>query len=76
MLIERIENQEVPYRLLYLADEDDEQIKKYRDTAIFWAAREEKEILGIIGLQVLDQESTEMVNIAVDEAHQNKRIGF
>jgi uncharacterized protein YhfF/GNAT superfamily N-acetyltransferase len=75
MVIERIENHEVPYRLLFLADESEEHIKTCKDTAIFWAAREENEILGIIGLLMIDKQCAEIVNIAVHEEHQNKRIG-
>ena len=73
--IEQIEIEKVPYKLLYLADEDDEQIKKYKDKAIFWSAIEESEIIGIIGLNEITKEIIEIVCIAVDETCQNRKIG-
>ena len=73
--IEKIGNNEVPYELLYLADEDDDQIRKYRDSALFWAARRDDEILGMIGLSERGQKSVEIVCVAVYEEYQNKKIG-
>ena len=73
--IEKIENDKVPYELLLLADESDEQIKKYKDSAVFLAARLDGEIVGIIGLNEIEENSLEIVNLAVDESHQNRKIG-
>lgn len=75
MQIERTVNSNLPYDLLYLADEDDEQIGRYRDSALFWGAVEETRIIGIIGLKLSDKESAEIVSVAVEAAHQNKGIG-
>ena len=73
--IERIENDKVPYALLFLADESDEQIGKYKDSAVFLAARLDGEIVGIIGLKEIEEHCLEIVNLAVEEAHQNRKIG-
>lgn len=75
MRIEIIENKKVPYDLLYLADEDDEQIKKYKDSAVFMAAKQDNEIHGIIGLSELNKDENEIVCIAVYEKYQNRKIG-
>ena len=73
--IEPIENDKVPYELLYLADEDDDQINKYRGSAIFWAAKKDDEILGMIGLNELNTAEIEIVCIAVYEKYENRKIG-
>jgi len=75
MQIEKIYKDLIPYELLFLADENDEQIKKYIDIARFWAAIKDNEVLGIIGLKEENSETIEIVNIAVYEKHQNKKIG-
>lgn len=71
----QIRNEDVPYELIYLADEDNDQIKKYKDSSTFWATMADEEIVGIIGLNEITKESTEIVCIAVDEEYQNKKIG-
>lgn len=71
----QIKNDDVPYELIYLADEDDDQIKKYKDSSTFWATMDDEEIIGIIGLNEINKESTEIVCVAVDEEYQNKKIG-
>ena len=71
----QIRNEDVPYELIYLADEDDDQIKKYKDTSIFWATMDDEKIIGIIGINEINKESTEIVCVAVDEEYQNKKIG-
>ncbi|WP_020614746.1 GNAT family N-acetyltransferase [Sediminispirochaeta bajacaliforniensis] len=71
----QIRNEDVPYELIYLADEDDDQIKKYKDTSIFWATMDNEKIIGIIGINEINKESTEIVCVAVDEEYQNKKIG-
>ena len=72
--IEQIKNDEVPYELLFLADEDDNQILKYINTATFWGYFKENEIIGVVGV-VSSNESIEIVNIAVRQESQNKGIG-
>ncbi len=71
----QIRNEDVPYALLYLADEDDDQIKKYKDSSIFLATMDDEKIIGIIGINEINEGSTEIVCIAVDEDYQNKKIG-
>ncbi len=75
MRIEAIGNDEVPYDLLLLADESDEQIGKYKDSATFLAARLDGRVVGIIGLNAIEDNSLEIVNLAVDESHQDRKIG-
>jgi uncharacterized protein YhfF/N-acetylglutamate synthase-like GNAT family acetyltransferase len=75
MNISRIENDRIPYGLLLLADEEEQQIAKYKDRALFWAAYEKDEVMGIIGLTSENSESSEIVNIAVEEKWQNRKIG-
>lgn len=75
MQIEKIENNKVPYELLFLADEDDDQIKKYKDSADFWVAIIDNEIIGMIGLNKIDNDHSEIVCVAVYEKHENKGIG-
>lgn len=75
MQIEKVENSRVPYELLFLADEDDEQIKKYIGSAEFWVALIDNEIVGIIGLNAINNERSEIVCVAVYEQHENKGIG-
>ncbi len=72
--IKQIENNNVPYELIYLADEDDRQIMKYKDSSIFWAAIDNEKIIGIIGINELNNNSTEIVCVAVDEKYQNNKI--
>ena len=44
----QIKNDDVPYELIYLADEDDDQINKYKDSSTFLATMENDKIIGII----------------------------
>ncbi|MDC7235338.1 MAG: GNAT family N-acetyltransferase [Spirochaetales bacterium] len=75
MEIKKINSKDVPYDLLFLADEDDSQIQKYRDDALFWAAREGDEIRGMIGLKEISPQESEIVCVAVYETFQNQQIG-
>jgi aminoglycoside 6'-N-acetyltransferase I len=70
-----IRNEDVPYDLLYLADEDDDQINEYKNSAIFWATLDGEKIIGIVGLNEINPNSTEIVCIAVDHEYQNRKIG-
>lgn len=71
----QIRNEDVPYELIYLADEDDDQIKKYKETSTFWATMDDEKIIGIVGINKINEESTEIVCLAVDEEYQNKKVG-
>ncbi|MDC7239969.1 MAG: GNAT family N-acetyltransferase [Spirochaetales bacterium] len=70
-----INNNEVPYDLLYLADEDDDQIAKYKDSSVFYGTFDDEKIIGIIGVNEIDKDSTEIVCVAVAEEYQNRKIG-
>ncbi len=70
-----IKNSDVPYNLLYLADEDDDQIAKYKDSSVFYATFDDEKIIGIIGINEIDKDSTEIVCVAVAEEYQNRKIG-
>ncbi len=71
----QIKNNEVPYDLLYLADEDDDQIAKYKDSSDFYGTFDNEKIVGIIGTNEIDKDSTEIVCVAVAEEYQNRKIG-
>ena len=71
----QVKNDDVPYELIYLADEDDDQIKKYIDSSTFLATIDDEKIIGIIGMNEINEKSTEIVCVAVDEDYQNKKIG-
>lgn len=73
--IERIESKDVPYDLLFLADEDDKMIAKYRDSALFWIAKADGDIAGMIGLKVENSGTAEIVCVAVYEKNENKGLG-
>lgn len=75
MKIERVKNTETPYELLFLADEDDDQIAKYYDKALFWVAMEDDKKVGVLGLVENEDFSSEIVNVAVDPLYENRKIG-
>lgn len=75
MQIERIENEKVPYELLYLADEDEKRIEAYRNSAVFFAAYLRGEIVGMTGLENRRGGELEIVCLAVYEHYQNRQIG-
>lgn len=74
-IIERIDSNNVPYDLLYLADEDDLMISQYRDSALFWIAKVDGETAGMIGLKVEKSGTAEIVCVAVYEKYENKGLG-
>lgn len=73
--IKETNKEKIPYDLLYFADEDDDQIKKYINESIFFASYNENEIIGIIGLKELNNEEIEIVCVAVYEKMQNQSFG-
>ncbi|MBB6480345.1 GNAT family N-acetyltransferase [Spirochaeta isovalerica] len=75
MKIDRIPSHYLPHAILYLADEDDQQIAKYKDSALWWAARIDGEVVGTIGLLELSTDQAEIVSVAVGEKYQNRHIG-
>jgi len=85
MIIEILKNDEVPFDLLYLADEDEAQIARYREKALFVGARREDreghtpqdlgKIVGTLGLVIGDQGMAEIVSLAVYPNQENQGIG-
>jgi len=72
---EEIEKEDVPLDLLLLADETIEQINKYIDDSVFFAAVDESILIGAAAVRENDAETAEIVNIAVAEGRQNQKIG-
>jgi len=73
-IIETIDNPLVPYDLLFQADEDDAKIAVYRNTAVFWAARVDDDIVGILGLLELNSGVAEIVNVSVRETFRRRGL--
>lgn len=65
----------IPFDLLFLADEDEGMIAKYRDTARFWAARVGDKIIGMVGLEDRGEGVCEIVCVAVYPEYQNQKTG-
>lgn len=73
--IERTPAGEIPRDLLLLADEDEEMIARYLGTALFWAARDDNGIVGMVGLKEQAEGLCEIVCVAVYPEYQNQKIG-
>ena len=69
-----VKKEEVPRKLLLLADPDKAKINAYLDKALIYACRRKKKIIGVL---VLEQKgkNAEIKNIAVKEEYQNRKIG-
>jgi uncharacterized protein YhfF/ribosomal protein S18 acetylase RimI-like enzyme len=65
----------IPYELLFLADEDDLQIAKYKSQARFWGALYEGRIIGQIGLLPVGEGAEEIPCLSVEPEFEGKRIG-
>lgn len=74
MNIEQVPVTKIPHSLLLLADEDDGQIAVYRDTARFYAAVEQNEVIGQLGLVEHSPERFEIVTLAVRPERQRQGI--
>lgn len=74
MKLEKIENN-YPYDLLLIADETIEGINKYLFDSDVYIAKTEKEAVGVFCLLPRDEETIEIMNIAVSLEMQNKGIG-
>jgi len=64
-----------PFSLLLLADPSEELIEAYLRKGECYVAEEEKEIIGVMVLVQKNDETLELMNIAVDEKHQGRGIG-
>ena len=67
--------EEIPYRLLLLADETVDDINKYIFDSEIYVLELEGQIIALYALQVIDEDTIEIKNIAVDEAFQGQGIG-
>ncbi|MGK0316061.1 MAG: ribosomal protein S18 acetylase RimI-like enzyme [Saprospiraceae bacterium] len=65
----------IPYNLLLLADESREAIDKYIYDCEIYVAELNNAIIAVYALQVTNDETVEIKNIAVSEIHQGKGIG-
>ena len=68
-------DEKVPYDLLLLADETIEAINKYIKESEIYVFEQEKKIIAVYALQILNKDSIEIKNIAVDKEHQGQGIG-
>jgi ribosomal protein S18 acetylase RimI-like enzyme len=69
------QNDDIPYDLLLLADESVESINCYIHQCDVYVCLLDDEAIGAYALQVLDDSSVEIMNIAVIPKEQNKGIG-
>lgn len=69
------DHQEIPLSLLLLADPEIDHINKYLSKSRILAAIHRNEIVGIIIFKATNNETVEIMNIAVLENHQWKGIG-
>lgn len=74
MKLEKVENN-YPYELLLLADETIEAINKYLFDSDVYVAKIKEEKVGVFCLFPHDEETIEIMNIAVSLEMQNKGIG-
>ncbi len=75
IIFQQTPKNEVPFELLLLADEEKDKIMKYYNDSIYIAAETDDKVIAIIALKEIDNNSVEIVNIAVEEKWQNKKIG-
>lgn len=76
MQIERLEDYKLaPMALLLLADPSEEAILEYLTISKLLVAKIDGEIAGMIVLKALNNEISEIMNLAVDENYQRRGIG-
>jgi ribosomal protein S18 acetylase RimI-like enzyme len=74
--ISKLEKQDkIPYALLLLADPSQENIDKYLPKSAVYILEKEKQVLGCYVLFVIDTETAEIKNIAIDPLYQGKGMG-
>lgn len=64
-----------PTSLLLLADPSEDAVAEYLTTSTLFVAKIEGKIAGIIVLKVLNNEISEIMNLAVDENYQRRGVG-
>lgn len=67
--------EKIPYNLLLLADESVEAIDKYINDCDIYVLESNHTIIAVYALQVTNNETAEIKNIAVSERHQGQGIG-
>lgn len=68
-------NEQIPWKLLLLADPSKEIIEAYLPLSKIYIALLDNEVIGAYVLTMLSSDITELKNIAVDEKHQGKGFG-
>ena len=68
-------NEEIPYKLLLLADETIEAINRYINDSEIFIFENDNETIGVYVLQKISDDTIEIKNIAVDTKHQGRGIG-
>lgn len=69
------EDEKIPYPLLLLADEAMEAINKYIFDSEIYVAERNNKIIATYVLKIIDNDTAEIKNIAVDRAFQNRGVG-
>lgn len=67
--------EDIPYELLLLADETREAIDRYIPGAEIYVHEKERKLIAAVVLQVTDEKSIEIKNIAVETGSQGMGIG-
>ncbi|NPV51322.1 MAG: GNAT family N-acetyltransferase [Candidatus Methanofastidiosum sp.] len=68
-------NEEIPYKLLLLADETIEAIDKYINDSEIYIFENDNETIAVYVLQKISDDTIEIKNIAVDTKYQGRGIG-
>ncbi|TLS38234.1 GNAT family N-acetyltransferase [Pseudalkalibacillus caeni] len=68
-------NEKIPYELLLLADPSKEIVDSYIHRGECYVAESGEKMIGVFVLLPTRPKTVELVNIAVDEAHQRKGVG-
>jgi len=75
MIEEVIDKTMIPMDLLKLADPSEEMIKDYLHRSICYVHKEDHRILGVIVMVDTRPLTREIINVSVEENHQNRGIG-
>lgn len=65
----------IPYNLLLLADESVDAINKYLSDCVIYVIRYSNDAIGVCAVQLIEQTTIEIKNLAITEAFQNKGVG-
>ena len=68
-------NEEIPYKLLLLADETIEAINRYINDSEIYIFENDNETIAVYVIQKISDDTIEIKNIAVDTKHQGRGIG-